>query len=210
MSKTKKNILLTAKSLFNQLGYSQVTIRMIALELNMSSGNLNYHYRKREDMLEALYFEMVQVFDSRMEAVQGQSYSLSRIRSEMVSSMERMVTYRFFWTDLFNLLKLNTQISTHFESVHQGRQQAYALLFDALEKDGVLHPPAFRHERIFLANRMIDFGNTWLYASSLYAKNEITAAFIASQADQLIAMVYPYLTDKGKAQFQELMPAYFG
>ena len=58
MSKKKKLILEAARTLFNERGYSQVTIRMIALELNMSSGNLNYHFKKREDIFETLYFEI--------------------------------------------------------------------------------------------------------------------------------------------------------
>ena len=39
---------------------------MIAVELKISSGNLNYHFKNREDVLEALYFEMVSEFDSRV------------------------------------------------------------------------------------------------------------------------------------------------
>jgi AcrR family transcriptional regulator len=44
---------------------------MIALELNMSSGNLNYHFKKREDIFEALYFEMVLEFDERIESLRN-------------------------------------------------------------------------------------------------------------------------------------------
>ena len=46
MSKTKQKILDVSKGLFNAKGFSNVTIRMIAQELNMSSGNLNYHLKK--------------------------------------------------------------------------------------------------------------------------------------------------------------------
>ena len=67
MVKKKKLILEAARTLFNERGYSQVTIRMIAVKLNMSSGNLNYHYKKREDIFEALYFEMVSEFDERIK-----------------------------------------------------------------------------------------------------------------------------------------------
>ena len=53
MKNTRKNILNASKVLFNELGYSQVTIRMIALQLNMSSGNLNYHFKKRENIVKS-------------------------------------------------------------------------------------------------------------------------------------------------------------
>ena len=77
MKDTKQKILTAARLLYNDVGYSQVTIRMIASELNMSSGHLNYHFRKREDILEALYFEMVEIFDKRVQLLQNQKMSLT-------------------------------------------------------------------------------------------------------------------------------------
>ena len=62
MSDRKAKILTTARALFNKEGFSNVTIRMIAQGLEISSGNLTYHYQKREDIFEALYFEMVSEF----------------------------------------------------------------------------------------------------------------------------------------------------
>ena len=77
MSKKKKLILDTAKALFNEKGYHNVTIRMIALKMNMSSGNLNYHFKKREDIFEALYFEMVSEFDERIDLLVSVTSSTS-------------------------------------------------------------------------------------------------------------------------------------
>ena len=52
MKNRKKEIVEVARTLFNAKGYSNVTIRMIAMELGMSSGNLNYHFKKKEAILE--------------------------------------------------------------------------------------------------------------------------------------------------------------
>jgi AcrR family transcriptional regulator len=111
MNNTRKNILNASKVLFNELGYSQVTIRMIALQLKMSSGNLNYHFKKREHILEALYFEMVEVFDQRINQLDEKSSSLCVIKQEIQGSMTRMMEYQFFWTDLIleNTLKKPTK-----------------------------------------------------------------------------------------------------
>lgn len=63
MKNTKQQILEAARKRFNKSGYMQATICMIASKLGISSGNLNYHFCKREDILEALYFAMVKQFD---------------------------------------------------------------------------------------------------------------------------------------------------
>ncbi|MEL6256851.1 MAG: TetR/AcrR family transcriptional regulator, partial [Bacteroidota bacterium] len=132
MSNTRQKICDAARSLFNEQGYNRVTIRMIATALNMSSGNLNYHFRKKEDILESLYFEMVEVFDSRVQQLDKQEISLGLMQAGIRSSMMRMIEYRFFWTDLYFLLKSNEKIGIHFEKVKTDRINGYELVFNSL------------------------------------------------------------------------------
>jgi AcrR family transcriptional regulator len=209
MNNTRKNILNASKVLFNELGYSQVTIRMIALQLKMSSGNLNYHFKKREHILEALYFEMVEVFDQRINQLDEKSSSLCVIKQEIQGSMTRMMEYQFFWTDLFNLLKQNDNIRKHFEEAYQNRIKGHHFLFKMLRAKNLLQAPTFINEHQFLIERMLDYSNTWLYASLLYEQKEMNAAYIEHQANILLSMYYPYLTDLGKEEFQKLIPEYF-
>lgn len=209
MTSTKINILNTARALFNEQGYSQVTIRAIALKLNMSSGNLNYHYKKREDILEALYFEMVAVFDARIEQLGENPISLESMKKDIYTSMERMVAYRFFWTDLYNLLPISTKINTHFEQAYRDRKAGTKHVFTLMKEQGIMQPPSFKQEHALLIERMISFSNTWLYASSLYKKDSLTDAYIDRQATMLLSMLYPYLTPKGEADFRALVPGYF-
>jgi AcrR family transcriptional regulator len=205
MKNTKEKILHTARLLFNEFGYNQVTIRMIALKLNMSSGNLNYHYKKREDILEALYFEMVVVFDERVERLNQGIMTFKRMKFEIKTSMERMVLYRFFWTDLYNLLLQNKAIKRHFESKYEARIKGYQLLFQMLQVDSLLKKESFPKEYSFLIERMISFSNTWLYASSLYQNRLIDEEYIEQQANNLLAMLFPYLTESGKAEFEKVV-----
>lgn len=209
MKKTKRNILDTSRRLFNDLGYSHVTIRMIASELNMSSGNLNYHFRKREDILEALYFEMVEVFDSRVKELSDKAISLKYVQKTVESSMDRMIDYRFFWTDLYFLLKSNKKIRTHFEQARIERQNGYRFLFDFLINANILKKPSFTEEHSILIERMIDYSNTWLYASLLYRIKSNSVDVIKDFSFRLLSMIYPYLTDEGQKKFRTTFPSYF-
>lgn len=210
MKNTKKNILDTSRMLFNKFGYSQVTIRMIAQKLNISSGNLNYHYKKREDILKALYFEMVAVFDKRVQQLDTTIITLKKIKEDATSSMIRMVDYRFFWTDLYYLLSINDNIRTHFEQVRQDRENGYHFVFKTLENNQLLQPESYPNERQFLIKRMIDFSNTWLYASHLYRENSTDSKYVETQATILLSILFPYLTKTGKQEFLELMEEPFG
>ena len=181
---------------------------MIASELQMSSGNLNYHFKTRDDILEALYFEMVQEFDKRVEQLGIQEISFQSIKRDMHLSMKRMVDYRFFWTDLYNLLRLNQSIKAHFEAVYLKRFEGYEFLIRYLTDKGLLREFEFSTERKFLIERMIGFSNTWLYNSSIY-EIEINDKYLDHQTGNLLAMLYPYLTDLGKLEFKKVRSDYF-
>ena len=53
----KREIMDTAKRLFIQKGFHDTSLRDIATALNISVGNLTYHYKKKEDLIEAILLE---------------------------------------------------------------------------------------------------------------------------------------------------------
>jgi len=204
MKNTRQKILDKARKLFNDLGYSQVTIRMIAIELNMSSGNLNYHFRKREDILEALYFEMVEPFDKRVALLDDQHITLDLMKTDIQSSMKRMIEYRFFWSDLYYLLRSNKKMKAHFTAVKEKRIGGYKYVFDVFLNANILKKSSFENEYNLLIDRMIDYSNTWLYASILYDKNHNEDELIENASCQLLSLLYPYLTNSGQEVFKSL------
>lgn len=208
MHRKKKLILDAARALFNENGYHDVTIRMIALKMNMSSGNLNYHYKKREDIFEALYFEMVSEFDDRVHALSDTEVSIEQIKIDVERSMKRMLDYTFFWTDLYNLLSISTTVNDHFQAVYQKRVDGCFLLFEKMRAKGLMQDASFELEYNFLAERMINYGNTWLYSSGLYS-NKSTQYTIDYHVNIFLSILFPFLTLQGKEEVQKLVPAIF-
>ena len=208
MNKTKIKILNVSRELFNTFGYSHVTIRMIALELGISSGNLNYHFKKREEILEALYFEMVLHFDERINTLPKTELSFLQIKHDIKDSMNRMVSYKFIWTDLFNILRSNDKIHTHFYAVYEERLAGNIYLFNELKSMGLMRSNSFEKEFELLAEQMVNFGNTWVYTSEVYHK-AYTEVYIEKQVETMLAMLYPYLTEKGTKEFKNIVPSWF-
>ena len=132
---------------------------MIAEALGMSSGNLNYHYKKREDILEALYFEMVEVFDKRVEDLPETTFHITQIYKDILSSMERMVDYRFFWTDMYHILQEHKAIQTHFNLVYEKRKAGFMFLCHEMVKSNDMLKPDFKGQHEQLAIDMINYGN---------------------------------------------------
>ncbi|MEL6845130.1 MAG: helix-turn-helix domain-containing protein, partial [Bacteroidota bacterium] len=65
--KTRDKILQQARLLFNEKGLSLVSLRQIAKQLGMSDGNLRYHFKTKDELLQALYMELVGHFDQQID-----------------------------------------------------------------------------------------------------------------------------------------------
>lgn len=61
---TRDRILASALNLYNLHGVSTITSRHIALDLKMSAGNLHYHFKRTEDIINALYKNLLNEFDT--------------------------------------------------------------------------------------------------------------------------------------------------
>lgn len=62
---TKQKILQQALQLFNENGLSNVSLREISEAMDISVGNLQYHFKKREDIVEGLFDEFLNYFKNR-------------------------------------------------------------------------------------------------------------------------------------------------
>ena len=65
--KTKDRILKEALVLFNQQGSDDVSLRAIARSMDISVGNLAYHYANTDRIIEALYLELAEKWISRLK-----------------------------------------------------------------------------------------------------------------------------------------------
>lgn len=203
MKNKRQAILDAARELFNAHGIATVTIRQIAQHLGISSGNLNYHFKKREEILHALYFEMVAMFDARLEALPQQKISLSLIYQQMKTSMEQMLDYSFIWTELPQLLRQDKAINQHFRKVYQQRIDGYAYLFEQLIAQGLMQTEAYAHQHQALAMRMVHYSDTWLSHLALY--DQPLRESLQQQLHILLGTLYPYLSAKGQEELRGIL-----
>ena len=200
---TKSKILATALKLFNDLGLAKVTLRNIATKMGISQGNLCYHFKKREDILEALYHQLVALMD---EVVHQAGMSLPTLSSSFQTSkkmMQHFYEYRFFMLDFVQIMRENESIHQHYKALSVLRQQQFLGMFELWTHEGLMRPEEFEGEFDNLYIRSSILGDFWL--SSAMIQQELTLDLVGKYNHIVFQNLYPYLTPKGKKQFQEIM-----
>jgi AcrR family transcriptional regulator len=118
---TKQKILETALGLFNQEGTNHISTNHIAAALGISSGNLYYHYRSKEDIIRALFNQ----FDRSAEAgytLENETPSLQDLEQLIQANFTLQWHYRFLFRDLIDLLRRDPELETMYR---QHRQRGF-------------------------------------------------------------------------------------
>ena len=76
---TRQRILDTALTMFNAQGEPNVTTNHIADELEISPGNLYYHFRNKDDIIEQLFARFEERMDAALSVPQGRLPGLEDI-----------------------------------------------------------------------------------------------------------------------------------
>ncbi|MTB52363.1 TetR/AcrR family transcriptional regulator [Lewinella sp. W8] len=197
--RTKERILAQARELFNAGGIQGTTLRQIASALGMSQGNLNYHFRTKEDIVNALYFSLVEEINTGMEAMTQNFSILSSLYLTAEKTMRVFYAYRFILRDLYFIFREHAQIREHYLGLQAVRKQQFEHLFRTMVEKGIIRPEEFDGEYKRLYERMAILGDNWINSAELFRADDGNA--VKYYQDLSFEMIYPYLTQAGKEQY---------
>jgi AcrR family transcriptional regulator len=208
MKKTKEVILDTSLELFNSLGLSQVTLRTIAKKMGISQGNLNYHFKKRDDIIEGLYFQLVKNIDSSMSSMQESKNPFQLLVSISETIMFNFHEYRFFLLDFVQIMRENKKIRTHYTELTIQREEQFSMLFNLLIKEGLMRKEILPNEYKNLYKRFQILGDFWISDAEILNSN-ITKKTILTYSVILTQAIFPYLTLKGQKEYHSIVSGGF-
>jgi AcrR family transcriptional regulator len=204
MKKTKEIILDTSLELFNSLGLPKVTLRTIANKMEISQGNLNYHFKKREVIIEALYFRLVENIDKSMVDLQQSKTPFYLLVNISKTIMFNFYEYRFFLLDFVQIMRENKKIKQHYNELTIQREQQFTMLFNLLIENGIMREAILPNEYKNLYKRFQILGDFWV-SDAVINNAKITKKTIASYSTILTQAIYPYLTVKGQEEYHALI-----
>lgn len=203
MSKTKTKILAHSLKLFNEKGITDVSLRAIANDMNISVGNLQYHFKKREDIILQLYFQLVETIDKKMlEEAMSENILMSFFnisKTMMVAFFE----YRFFLLDFNMIIREHSQIKNHYQQLTKLRKQQFFELLKVLIQQGLMRSEKLENEYENLFKRIQILSDFWL-SSAFITSKKMSEEIVDEYLQVIKQTVFPYLTEKGNEEFLKL------
>ncbi|WP_298512127.1 TetR/AcrR family transcriptional regulator [uncultured Kordia sp.] len=203
MKNTKEKILECALRLFNTQGISKVSLRTIANDMDISLGNLTYHFKKRDDIVESLYLELV----AKMDAMTLQNVNDTNLLESFfkISDLiaESFYEYRFIMLDFVQITRNYPTIQSHYRELIKVREQQFQLLIAALIRVDLIREEIIKDEYVYLFKELKILSDFWLPALSI-EQDIITKEDIVKHATLLKTKIFPYLTENGRTTFQKM------
>lgn len=180
-----------------------VTLRQIANQMNISQGNLNYHFRKREDIVQALYEQLVARLDAQFSQMTNAAPSMALLYQSSLRSMELLLEYRFLMLDFVHVMRTHPAILSHFRKLRQFRDMQFKTVFNFLIATGRMQREEFPNQYQNLLFRFNILGDFWISSAEIHSDlpNEEKPRHFTNI---LMESIYPLLTEKGKAEFLEM------
>ncbi len=118
---TKTNILQKAIDLFNEHGTATVSLNSLAEALDISTGNLQYHYRSKEEIIRAILELMFNDWNAVYEEMAAASFTVETLRRSLRINFSLVWKYRFFYRELNALLHNDKVLAKRYAAIQEQR-----------------------------------------------------------------------------------------
>ena len=208
--RTAERILEVTLELFNRFGEPNVSTTLISAELNISPGNLYYHYPAKDELINSL-------FDRYERALAELLHAADNVRNVEDAWLffhmlfELIWQYRFLYRDLNDLLSKNRRLETHFQFVLKNKAQAVRSVLAGLNRGGAMQIEPRDMEPV--ATAMVVVLTYWL--SYEYVRDprralepDSASAALMRGAFHVLSQLLPYLGAGQREHLHALVASY--
>ena len=202
--RTRERILETALKLFNDFGEPNVTTTVIADEMEISPGNLYYHFHSKDEIVNALFADYEKEIEPLLTAPGSRPQGTEDIWLFLHLLFETIWKFRFFYRDINDLLTRNRLVETHFQRILEHKENTAVTVCEGLAASGTLTATA--GEIRALATNMSVVATFWL--SFEHARRPRGEPDIGHGVYQVMSLAAPYLQGEARRLLEKLSGEY--
>ncbi len=206
--KTRDRILQTSLLLFNQEGEAPQTAVDISNALEISPGNLYYHFKGKDAIIRALFG----AFEDEMRVIlRGSKGGVTSIEDNWVYLyiiLEEIYDFRFFYRDLGVLLDRYPDLAVRFRAlVAEKRRTITRVLHDLAESDVLQLDPRLKAA---LTDQIMMSITFWLANDSIGNAAHDGPSLIHKTVFQVMCLIVPYMGEAGFDALSRMIEHYEG
>ncbi len=203
---TRERILDASLAMFNAQGEPNVTTNHIADELGMSPGNLYYHFRNKDDIVEQLFSRYEARIDDALLVPEERLPNLEDIWLQLHLVFECMWAYRFLYRDLVDILARNRKLKLRFVRILTRASASAAELMHGLARAGIMR--ASEDEIRALVENVVLVATFWQSFSAVRSGKSEAEADLGRGIHQVMVLIAPFLLADERTHLSTLARAY--
>ena len=205
--RTRERILEVALSMFNAQGEPNVTTNHIADELEISPGNLYYHFRNKDDIVEQLFGAYEARMDQALLVPSERLPNLEDVWLQLHLVFECMWDYRFLYRDLVDILSRNRKLKMHFGRMLTRAGASATGVLKGLAAAGILR--ATPDEIRASAENVLLLTTFWLNFNAVRnSRADPNQDDLTQGIYQVMLLIAPFLRDAERVHLNTLASAY--
>lgn len=200
--KTKDKILQHSLQLFNEEGEQSVTPMDIANVLDISPGNLYYHFKGKDPIIRQLFLDFEEEFRMVLRAPIEKPLELADNWIYFYILFEEVADFRFFYRNLQALLDRYDDLERRFRGLMKTKVQTMASIIGGLQGSGFVRISDTEAQQ--MAERFALQLTYWPTYQSLMHKDMSLPVSIHNGVFGIISQLTPYVVE-GSEEFLALL-----
>jgi AcrR family transcriptional regulator len=204
--RTRERILETALLLFNRFGEPHITTADIANEMEISPGNLYYHFRNKDQIIAELFTAFERRLDGLLTLPAGRSAGVEDLWLLLHLLFEAMWDHRFLFRDLDEILSRNRKLASRFALIMRGGARTVIELCRGMVATGTMR--ASEREIAALADNVAVVATYWISYQNISGERAENTVSLDRAAYQVLSLIAPFLRGDARALLDRLSQDY--
>ncbi|MBS1968748.1 MAG: TetR/AcrR family transcriptional regulator [Bdellovibrionales bacterium] len=201
--KTKERILLTSIDLFNRSGVVAVTTNHIAKAMEISPGNLYFHYDNKEEIIIELFKRMCKETYQLWRFRRGSGKNPLQFIDE---NFELYWKYRFFHREMYSLRRKDADLAKMWRVHLQKMMKLMDVLYRRWVREGKMAQIKDKSEMEYISESLLAMSTTFLQFFESAEKTPGKRS-IERGKRHVSRLLLPYTSGESKDEFEKFLKA---
>ena len=200
----KQEIIDTALEIFNKDGYGNVSTYNISKKLEMSQGNLTYHFPTKQVLINTLAKNMISEIDEFVLNIDN-DFSPKDFYNNLYKTFEINLKYKFIYLNYANIILNDDDLNEYFIQNSKDRKKLLYSILESFVKNSYTINDEILSQNDVLADNINLIAVYWVPESEIYHKSKSKKEIIHHHLSLIFRQFSPYLSEKGKANLKGII-----